>query len=226
MNAKQNLNPPDDDLSTVIDKFERDVARMLRNDPDAIRALLAVLLLLIASPLVVFWVSGNHALGKEWSETVKNAIEGLALIAAAFGVCKWLDERRNRAADVLLSLDKEFKKNAILKGRQAVEDGDYTGGHARSDDLDSLLRFYVVLYGILRARQAPELSLSICFRYWLAHYFRKDRIGFRDYVDRGYPTLSNWLQEDCCQELSFFRPHRLFPETIDEKFIAACLVKK
>ena len=39
-------------------------------------------------------------------------------------------------------------------------------------------------------------ALSICFRYWLAHYFRKDREKFRRYVDKFYPTLRKWLEQD------------------------------
>lgn len=155
---------------------------------------------------------------------MKNSVQSLAIVAAAFGICKWLDERRNRSTDVLLALDNEFKKTPVMDGRKFVEEEDYEG-EERSDKLDGLLRFYIVLYGVLRARQVPEVSLSICFRYWLAFYFRADRTGFRRYVDRSYPTLSNWLREDCRKELQFqfFRPHRLFDDKVDQKFIESCL---
>jgi len=221
MNTTSNPSPQEDDLSTILDKIERDVASAFWRAPDAFWGFLALLFVVIISPLVVFWVSG-HKIGKEWSETVKNAVESLAVVAAAFGICKWLDERRNRATDVLLALDKEFKEAPVMAGRTFVEDRDYEG-EARSDELDGMLRFYVLLYGVFRARQVPEVSLSICFRYWLAFYFRKDRPGFRRYVDRSYPTLSNWLREDCCKRLQFFRPHRLFADKVDQEFIDRCL---
>jgi hypothetical protein len=104
-----------------------------------------------------------------------------------------------------------------------VEDRDYEG-EARSDELDGLLRFYVLLYGIFRARQVPEVSLSICFRYWLAIYFRADRPGFRRYIDRSYPTLSRWLRDDCRKkkERQFFRPEPLFGDKVDQDFIDRC----
>ncbi len=59
-----------------------------------------------------------------------------------------------------------------------------------------MLRFYTVLYGVYTANQVPKRALSICFRYWLAHYFRKDREKFRRYVDKFYPTLRKWLEQD------------------------------
>jgi len=219
MAATPELRPEDDDLSGVLETMEKDVASVFRQEPDTIWGLLGLLLVLILSPLVYYWM--DHYEGKEWSETVKNVIESLALVAAAFGVFKWLDERRNRSTDVLWNLEKEFKKDKMMKGRNLVEDGDYTGV-GRSDDLDCLLRFYVLLYGVLRARQVPEILLSTCFRYWLAHYFRSDRKGFRKYVDEGYPTISNWLKEDCARKLCFFRPRRLFPGKVDEDFIEKC----
>lgn len=228
MAATPEPSPEDDDLSTVLDRLERDVASVFRTEPDTVWGLLGLLLILILSPLVFFWM--NHYEGKEWSETVKNVIESLALVAAAFGVCKWLDERRNRSTDVLWNLEKEFKRDKIMAGRNLVEDrdpiaADFTD-EGRSDKLDCLLRFYVLLYGVLRARQVPEILLSTCFRYWLAHYFRSDRTRFRQYVDDGYPTISNWLKEDCARELRFFRPRRLFPGKVDEDFIQQCGGKK
>lgn len=220
MKSASNPVPQDDDLSAVLDKIERDVASAFQRQPDALWGLLALLFVVIVSPMVVFWVWGPW-IGREWSETVKNAVQSLAIVAAAFGICKWLEERRNRATDVLLALDKEFKKKPVMDGRKCVEDGDYEG-EARSDKLDDLLRFYVLLYGVFRAKQVPEVSLSICFRYWLAFYFRVDRPGFRFYIDRSYPTLSKWLRDDCRKGLQFFRPKQLFADKVDQEFIDRC----
>ena len=209
--------PQEQDLSVIGDRIEQDVVALFWDEPGAIWGLIALLFALIISPLFVFWiVSGSAA--KDWSETVKNVIAALAFLVAAFGVFKWLDERRNRSTDVLLMLEKEFQHEKVMLGRGMVERGDYTQTDI-SVELDCLLRFYVILYGVLRAKQIPQISLSICFRYWLAHYFRSDRTGFRRYVDDNYPTLSQWLRQDCGGGLAFFGPERLFPRTVDQEFI-------
>ena len=140
------------------------------------------------------------------------------MLAGAVAVIKWVNERRDRATDILLKLEEKFASKDVMKGRKRVEDRDHTG-RGRCDELDAMLRFYVVLYGVFNARQVPERSLSICFRYWLAHYFRRDRREFRRYVDSNYPTLSGWLGGDCKKGCQFFRPKQLFGEETDDKFI-------
>ena len=59
-----------------------------------------------------------------------------------------------------------------------------------------MLRFYVVLLGIRRARQVPEVSLRTCYRYWLGQYYSAKRPEFREYVDNYFRTLSSWLKDD------------------------------
>jgi hypothetical protein len=72
--------------------------------------------------------------------------------------------------------------------------------------IDALLRFYVMLCGVRHAKQVPEDSLSICFRYWLCHYYNPERKAFREYVDEFYPTLRQWLKTDADNKYKFFRP--------------------
>jgi hypothetical protein len=69
-------------------------------------------------------------------------------------------------------------------------------GIAAQTDIDNLLRFYVVLLAVRQQRQVSDTSLAICYRYWLAHYYRKDRREFRCYVYRFFPHLRGWLRAD------------------------------
>ena len=55
------------------------------------------------------------------SETVKNLVEALALIGAAFALWKWLVERKDRAADILLKLEQKFCEPEIMRGKQCIE---------------------------------------------------------------------------------------------------------
>lgn len=77
--------------------------------------------------------------------------------------------------------------------------------------LDKLLRFYVVMHGLRKARQVPDAALRTCYRYWLAHYFHPRRPVFRAYVDQFFPTLRNWL---ACEKRWYkrnpSRPFRFF----------------
>lgn len=164
---------------------------------------------------------------KLWSEVLKNVAEFVALAGGLFALIKWVREREDRAADVLLRIEETFDQDALKKGRDIIDSSHSYQRHAAAlqkcvtertgnDDLDALLRFYVVLYGIRLANQIPMRSLSVCFRYWLAHYFRSDRLEFRAYIDTFYPTLKKWLNEDCPPERpeewndGFFRPIELF----------------
>jgi len=173
------------------------------------------------------------------AETLKPILECLAIIAGSFALIKWLRERNNRATDVLLKLEEEFDKkcehgrpliehdwkydkvkellkSAVREGRRSV-----SAGHDPQNlqtAVDNLLRFYVVLCGVRQARQLPQRSLSTCYRFWLAHYYRNDRKDLRDYINTFFPTIRKWLLTDCrcwtrfkrrafsCWWSSFFKP--------------------
>jgi hypothetical protein len=206
-------------LTPLIETIVAGFSGHFRRHPKLYRWLILTALALILSPIFSLW--WNLEERQQWSEIVKNVVETLAVLAGAFAIVQWVNARSDRSTDVLLSLEKEFKDPEVLAGRELVEDGDY-GGNGRSKSLDAMLRFYVLLYGVHRARQVPEQSLSICFRYWLAHYFRRDRPGFRRYVDVHFPTLALWLRRDCKEGLRFFRAHRLFDKDTDQEFIDSC----
>lgn len=77
--------------------------------------------------------------------------------------------------------------------------------------VDCFLRFYVFLCGIRAAKQVPDNSLRICYRYWLAHYYHPGRIELHVYINEYFPTLRRWLKEDREKhskkpEQSFFNP--------------------
>ena len=154
----------------------------------------------------------------ELADEIKPILEVIAFALGATAVFKWLQERSDRASDVLLSLEDQFEQKCG-KGRELVENDQLYDGlkqrlrtaasdHVRvsrvrdasgleqQTDLDNLLRFYVVLYAIRRQRQIQDRALSICYRFWLAHYYRKDRAELRAYIDALFPTLRNWLRAD------------------------------
>lgn len=62
--------------------------------------------------------------------------------------------------------------------------------------LDALLRFYVFIYGIRRARQVKDSALSACYRFYLAHYYSPSRRELLLYIHNYYPTLRRWLLHD------------------------------
>jgi hypothetical protein len=163
---------------------------------------------------------------QEWSGIVRNFAEAAVLVGggtgAGFTLVKWWRERSDRATDVLLRLEKDFQRRSLRKGRDLIENkSEYDRAKAQISEqgreLDEVLRFYVVLYGVYTAKQVPEKALSICFQYWLAHYFRCDRKEFRGYVNDYYPTLKKWLEKDFYESNNgscegFFRPAELFGE--------------
>jgi NAD-dependent deacetylase len=157
------------------------------------------------------------------SEIAKNTVEVLAIFGGAFALWQWLFERYDRGTDVLLELEEKFNERQSVRGRTLIEDDVEYGkvvrlmqkavleatesiplqqtGLSPSDNrqfepLDSLLRFYVLLHGVRKARQVPDSALKACFRYWLTLYFHPYRPSFRAYVDTFFPTLKLWLQED------------------------------
>jgi hypothetical protein len=206
----------DETLTPILEQVETKVCRFLQQNMRAFWFSLFAALGLIISPLLVSCY--NATTGKEWSETVKNVGESAAILIAAFAAIKWANERRDRATTVLLELEKKFQEGDIAKGKKMLERGEFEKSddpnHAsqRNQCLDALLRFYVLLYGVLRARQVPAASLSYCFRYWLAHYFKADCHEFRRYVNKYYPSTRAWLRRDWNEGGKFFRPNDFFKE--------------
>jgi hypothetical protein len=204
---------PDEGLTAIVDDFQTSLTTFVREYPWMFWIGYVLVIVLILSPLIM----GDK--GKDWSETIKNVVESAALLAAAFAVIQWVNERRDRSTDILLKLDEQFRN--LGEGRLLVE------LRARLDlsdvdnmeKVDKLLRFYVVLYGVLIAKQVPERSLSICFRYWLTFYYHRERTWLRDYIDNHYPTLQMWLREDARRDGRFFSPARLLRDNVDADLV-------
>ncbi len=151
-----------------------------------------------------------------WSkqaELLKPILECLAIVLGGAALLKWMQERDDRASDVLLKLEEEFETKC-KNGRPLLEDEDKYGtvqqalqnavaeskdgarAISRQTDIDNLLRFYVVLFAVRQQRQVGDASMSTCYRYWLAHYYWNDRLEFRRYVNAFFPTLRKWLRAD------------------------------
>jgi len=165
-------------------------------------------------------------------DTAQRLLLASGAITGLFALFKWLGDRNSRATDVLLKLEDEFHRKGE-KGRPRIEDQEHyvqwknsLAGRNRvvnPDEIDNLLRFYVVLYGIRQARQVPDASLSTSYRFWLAHYYRKDRAELREYINSNFPTLRKWLLADTSRMgrfklrkfskwwQPFFRPHDFWP---------------
>jgi hypothetical protein len=147
-------------------------------------------------------------------ELLKNIVEIFAVVAAPWVLYVWTRKRKDRAADVLLKLEDSFRRPRVRLGRRSVESDIHyeklkpalaaAKGNARWSEkvtrdlacIDELLRFYVVLLGIRKAGQVPERALKACYRYWVTHYHKEDRMELKDYVDEFYPTLRAWLEKD------------------------------
>jgi NAD-dependent deacetylase len=71
---------------------------------------------------------------------------------------------------------------------------------------DAFMRFYVLLRGVLLARQINEKTLRAVFRYYLCHVANPRRWQLRCYLHRYYPTLREWLAESAASSNPFFRP--------------------
>jgi hypothetical protein len=159
----------------------------------------------------------------DFAELMKPILECVAIIAGASAVVKWFSDRNNRATDVLLALEREFeskckhgrplveedlkyKKLAELltksvKSRKRIVSTGINPANGEGDlhaAIDDFLRFYVLLIGVRIARQVPERSLSTCYRFWMAHYYRNDRQELRQYINMFFPTLKSWLLRDTC----------------------------
>jgi hypothetical protein len=178
-----------------------------------------------------------------YAEQLKPILECLALIFGATAVAKWFTERNNRATDVLLQLEEQFETKCkegrpLLdweydKVKELLRDAVTSGNRRPSSNedalkkqsaIDDLLRFYVVLCSVRRAKQLPDGSLSTSYRFWLAHYYRHDRVELRNYINEYFPTVRSWLLSDCspwtrfkarclCRWWrSFFTPEQFWPE--------------
>lgn len=145
-----------------------------------------------------------------------DALSASTWAVALFALYKVLRDRHSRATDVLLKLEERF--DACGDGRAQIEYAYETvqphlaagvRGDAALTGIDDLLRFYIVVYAVRQARQVPDRSLSTCYRYWLAFYYRHDRLELRRYINAVYPTLRNWLHEDIARpQLPWFAPPR------------------
>ena len=191
-----------------------------------------------------------------WVQTIgehlKPALECLAILAGALALIKWIRERNDRATDVLLQLEKDFW-TGCKAGRAAIEDRDvykevapallaYTIADDEtrrretaklSDELgnqveaiDTLLRFYVVLVGVRRAGQVPDAALSACYRFWPAHYYHTGHVELRDYINRYFPTVRDWLLEDLIRPRPFFRPADFWDENLIERNAAQLYTRR
>jgi NAD-dependent deacetylase len=154
----------------------------------------------IAGPVWSFTTAASAP--KSWADWLMS-VGLLGLLAAAV---KYVSDRASRGTDVLLKLEDEFHKKAE-KGRGLIDfDERYAttklafararDGRGDLTDIDNLLRFYVVLYAVRRAHQVPDRSLSIAYRFWLSHYYWKDRKELREYINEEFPTLRRWLLAD------------------------------
>ena len=156
------------------------------------------------------------------SEIARNFAAVLAFGGALFAWWKWRKEKYDRSTDVLLKLDERFNGDRVRNARALIEDDTAygqvrgvlkkevsEGGRNIADrrkqsgsieqklvDLDEMLRFYVVLYGVRQAHQVPDAALSACFRFWLTQYFNPKRVEFAHYVDEYFPTLQEWIHDD------------------------------
>jgi hypothetical protein len=59
---------------------------------------------------------------KNLSEIIKNLLEALAVIGGVAALWKWLVERKDRATDILLKLETEFRDDKVMRGRLCIED--------------------------------------------------------------------------------------------------------
>jgi len=204
-------------------------------------------LVLMAVGIVSSWrstvegedVSPEVSAWKAYSEIGANAAQALAIVGGAFFLFKWMRERSDHTTENLLKLEDRFNDEKVLNGRKTLEhDSKYEGikdylrqwveaedrrnlDFDKLSELDAMLRFYLILRGVLQAKQVNLASARTCFRYYLCHFFHPDRKEFHDYVVKCYPTLTAWLDEDSRRHpLAWWRrPLRLDPRfTTPEHF--------
>ena len=159
------------------------------------------------------------------SEIIKNTAEALAIFGGAFALIKWFSERHDRSTDVLFKLEEAFNSAGIREAQKLIEDESKfntirkllveqaipdpeQGAEVKANDpqseelkrriaeLDNLLRFYIFLLGVKKAKQVPDSALASCYRYFLCHYYSRNRRELRIYIDAFWPTLKRWLAYD------------------------------
>jgi uncharacterized membrane protein YccC len=170
---------------------------------------------------------------KDWTEVVKNVLEVVGLLAGLWAIVRWRTERRDRSMDVFLRLEDQFNTDDLRKARVLLEDRYSQVSHllervsSKSEQssnkelndaeiatlafLDSLLRFYLLLYAMRKTRQMTDDFLRPAYAYWLELSFKDDRKELRKYIDCWFPTLSQWLTSDQAEEADkrFFQPERV-----------------
>ena len=180
--------------------------------------LLLALALAISSPLFLYPRSPGEA--KDLAEVIDHVCSALAVLGGLGAVVVWVFSRMDRKTDLVVTLHARFSEPGLQAGKNLMEDLAKPPG-GRCYELDRVLSFYVLICGVRSAGEVPEKSLSICFRYWLAHYYRVRADGthhLRDYINTYYPTLRAWLLEDAAiknREKSFFRPHDFWKTAIE-----------
>lgn len=190
---------------------------------------LLFLLIIILSPLWIFWL--DPADGVNWADTVEHVFTAVGILGAGCALVGWLLARADRRTDLLISLHAQFGTAEIIKGKAIIDQEPAVIGNDQRDDIDRLLSFYVLICGVRASGEVPEKSLSICFRYWLTHYYRNffetDPVtgqtkpkpnGLRDYINLHYPTVRTWLLDDIqkpARSKSFFRPHEFWGTAIE-----------
>jgi hypothetical protein len=135
------------------------------------------------------------------SEIVKNALQALGFLALGAGIVKWLAQRRDRGADILLKLEDRFDQPEIAAGRRFLDKHDKKTPFSDAEmvTLEPLLRFYATLHSLHRARQIGSVSLLDSYRYWLGTARPENKRynpAFRNFIDEYYPALSEWLATD------------------------------
>lgn len=176
--------------------------------------LVSLILLAVASLFFVLGAMETADLHywKSVSEIASNMVGVLALVGVAWAIMKWFSARRDRTADVLINLARRFDESDIRAGREIIDfDREYDKVKPglvaaiadKSDRLsspplravDALLRFYVLLCGLIKSGQVDIEGARICFRYYLCLYHDTGRTEFRAYVDKYFPTLRDWLAD-------------------------------
>jgi hypothetical protein len=169
-----------------------------------------------------------------WWKDAADVASTLADVALLLGgiwvVHKWLTERSDRTADVLIGLDRTFNEHGGREGRETIDDDEKygristtladnvrTAGQQRVTrkssavltSVDAALRFYLLLNALVKSGQVDLEAAGTCFRYYLCHYHNRKRPDLKAYVDTFYPTLKQWIEEGTFvtdRHVAMFRP--------------------
>lgn len=95
---------------------------------------------------------------KTFSEVIKKLLEklleALAVIGGLAALWKWLIERKDRATDILLKLETEFRDKEVMQGRQCIEDDE------RYRLIKDRLKQFVAEFRGEKPDQKPESGLN------------------------------------------------------------------